>query len=232
MAPRRTVGRFVERAFIAIRRHGVRDAFTRAARRLAWRFHAHERHTWYELGVETKQARLPLADGLRLRLAEESDLARVAALPEATTIPTMRRLRAGGHQLWIVDGGGALEFACWIFRAHAPVAAAKGHWIALPDSVVCLEDSLTAPEVRGRGIAPGAWCALADLLHREGVRAIVTKTEHWNQPSHRALAKAGFRETAEMTLDRSWGRSRVTVAPLDGGTGPLLAELIAGGHQG
>ena len=231
MVPLRRIWRFIERALIAIRRHGLRDAFARAARRLARRVDAHERHTWYELDLGTERPRPALAEGLLLRLAEEPDLARVAALPEATTVPVMRRLRAAGHQLWIVDGSGALGFACWIFRAHAPVAAARGRWIDLPESVVCLEDSLTAPEVRGRGIAPGAWCALADQLRGEGVRTLVTKAEQWNEPSHRALAKAGFRETAQMTLDRRWGRSRVTVTPLNGGTGPLLAELIVGAPE-
>jgi RimJ/RimL family protein N-acetyltransferase len=227
----RSAWRFLERALIAIRRHGVRDAFARAARRLAWRVHAHERHTWYELDVEAERPRPALANGFRLRLAEEPDLARVAALREATTVPVMRRLRAAGHELWIVDGSGVLGFACWVFRARAPVAAAKGRWIDLPESVVCLEDSLTAPEMRGRGIAPGAWCALADHLREQGVRTLVTKTEHWNEPSHRALAKAGFRETARMTLDRRWGRSRVTVTPLKGRAGPMLAELIAGSPE-
>jgi RimJ/RimL family protein N-acetyltransferase len=163
-----------------------------------------------------------------LRPAEESDLAQIAALPEATNVPVMRRLRAEGHELWIVGGNAGVVFACWIFRGRAPVAAAKGRWIEIPDSVICLEDSLTAPAFRGRGIAPGAWCALADRLGDEGVRAIVTKTEYLNRPSRRALAKTGFREIAEMTLDREWGRSRVAVSPDGDGSGQLLASLITG----
>ena len=224
----RTVWRFCERGLIAIRRHGARGAFARATRRFAWRLRAHERHTWYELDLRTSRAALPLPEDLALRLAEDADLAQIAALPEATTVPVMRRLRAEGHDLWIVDGSDVVTFMCWIFRARAPVAAAKGRWIDLPDSVVCVEDSLTAPAFRGQGIAPGAWCALADRLRCEGVQAMVTKVERWNQPSHRAVDKAGFRETAEMTLDREWGRSRVTVTATGGGTGPLLVRLIAG----
>jgi len=224
----RTVWQFRERGVIAVRRHGARGAFARANRRFAWRLRAHERHTWYELDLRTSSAGLALPEDLALRLAEDADLVQIATLPEATTVPVMRRLRAEGHELWIVDGSGVVAFMCWIFRARAPVAAAKGHWIALPDSVVCVEDSLTAPAFRGQGIAPGVWCALAERLQCEGVQAIVTKVEHWNQPSHRAVDKAGFRETAEMTLDREWGRSRVTMTSVGGGTGPLLARLIAG----
>jgi RimJ/RimL family protein N-acetyltransferase len=228
MGELRTVWRFCERGVIAVRRHGARGAFARATRRFVRRLHAHERHTWYELDLRTSRPGLALPQDFALRAADDADLAQIATLPEATTVPVMRRLRAEGHELWIVDGSGVVAFVCWIFRARAPVAAAKGHWIDLPHSVVCLEDSLTAPAFRGQGIAPGAWCALADRLQSEGVQAMVTKVEDWNRPSHRALAKAGFRETAEMTLDREWGRSRVTVTAVGGGTGPLLARLIAG----
>src|SRR5438309_1424354 len=56
--------------------------------------------------------------------------------------------------------------------------------------------------------------------------------EDWNRPSHRALARTGFRPTAEMKLDRAWGRSRVAATPLGGGTGALLAGLILGGREG
>jgi len=228
----RTGWRFCERAVIAIRRHGARRAVARAARRLVRRLHAHEQHTWYELDLQVSRPRLALPQDLRLRLAEDDDLAQIEALPDTTSVPVMRRLRSEGHQLWIVDGHSGVGFVCWVFRTRAPVAAAKGRWIDLPDSVVCVEDSLTAPAMRGRGIAPGAWCALADRLEADGVQALVTKVEQWNLPSHRALAKTGFRPTAEMKLDRAWGRSRVAATPLGGGTGALLAGLIVGGRRG
>jgi RimJ/RimL family protein N-acetyltransferase len=117
-------------------------------------------------------------------------------------------------------------FVCWIFRGCTPVAGVKGGWIDLPGTIVCLEDSLTARPFRGLGIAPGAWCALADRLEDEGVHTIVTKVEVSNRASRVAVTKAGFRETAEMTLDREWGRTRVAVVPEGDGTGSVLARLI------
>ena len=48
----------------------------------------------------------------------------------------MRRLRSEGHQLWIVDGHSGVGFVCWVFRTRAPVAAAKGRWIDLPEHYV------------------------------------------------------------------------------------------------
>jgi RimJ/RimL family protein N-acetyltransferase len=140
----------------------------------------------------------------------------------------MRRLRAAGHQPWIVERGGRVGFICWIHRRRAPVAGVRGGWIDLPPEVVGLEGSLTLPAFRGQGIARGAWSEVADGLAGEGVHAVVTKVEEQNGASRAALGRAGFREVAAMTLDRSWGRSRVTVRPTGDGAGPLLAQLIAG----
>ena len=186
----------------------------------------HQHHVWYELDLRGSRPRRDLPDGFALRAAEDSDLPLVAEIPMATSAPILRDLQAEGHDLWVVKGGGHVAFVCWIFRGRAPVAGIKGGWLGLPSTIVCLEDSLTAPEFRGRGIAPGAWCAIADRLEREGVQAIVTKIEDWNTPSRVAVGKAGFVETADMTLDREWGRSRVAVFPNGDGNGQLLAELI------
>src|SRR2546421_12098605 len=112
----RTVWRFCERGVIAIRRHGARGAVARAARRFARRLHAHERHTWYELDLRASRAGLVLPEDVALRPAGDADLAQIAALPEATSVPVMRRLRADGHELWIVDGSGGVAVLCWIVR--------------------------------------------------------------------------------------------------------------------
>jgi RimJ/RimL family protein N-acetyltransferase len=217
-----------ERAARALRRHGARGTARIAARRVGRRFYAHERHLWYELDPRGERPRRELPEGFAIRQARDADLSAIAALPEADSVPAMQRWRAHGDELWMVASArGEVAFACWIFRKRAPVAAAVGGWIDLPANVVCLEDSLTAAAFRGRGIAPGAWCELADRLLDDGVEMILTKVEDWNEPSRRAVAKAGFSETATMVLDRRWGRSRVTVAPVgDGRTGLLLATLI------
>ena len=68
-----------------------------------------------------------------------------------------------------------------------------------------------------------AWRQLAPVAPD---RCVVTKIEDWNTPSRVAVGKAGFVETADMTLDREWGRSRVAVFPNGDGNGQLLAELI------
>jgi RimJ/RimL family protein N-acetyltransferase len=216
-----------ERAAQALRRHGARGSARIAVRRFGRRLYARERHLWYELDARGPRPSRELPAGFVLRQASDRDLSAIGALPEADSVPAMRRWRAHGHELWMVESdGGEVAFACWIFRERAPVAAAAGGWIDLPATIVCFEDSLTARSFRGRGIAPGAWCELADRLRDEGVEVIVTKVEVWNEPSRRAVAKAGFREIATMALDRRFGRRRVAVTPAGGATGPLLTALI------
>jgi L-amino acid N-acyltransferase YncA len=219
--------RFLRRVARSLRAHGVRGV----AKRVAWPWiihvRLHERHIWYELDLRAAHPPCHLPGGFESRRADESDLPNVADLPDAAPVSRMRRLRDKGHDLWLVERDGAIAFVCWIFRGRAPVTAAKGGWIELPDTIVSLEDSLTVAAFRGRGIAPGAWSAIAEALRAEGVHALITKIEDHNRASRAAVAKAGFREVAEMTLDRDWGRSHVTVSPSTG-TGRLLASLIVG----
>ena len=221
------IARLPERALRTARVYGLRGTATRISRLLLQRVRAHHRHLWYELDLRGSRSRRELPAGFELTRAEDLDLADIAALPEAPSVPVMSGLRAKGHEVWLVRGGGRVVFVCWIFRDRAPVGGVSGGWIDLPSTIVCLEDSLTVPELRGRGIAPGAWSELADQLHDEGVHAIVTKVEDWNNASHVAVSKVGFQEIATMTLDRRWGRTRVTVEASGGGTGRLLGSLIS-----
>ena len=183
-----------------------------------------ERHLWYELDVQNGRPRHELADRLQLRRATEADVQAIGRLPEADSVPALRRGLAVGHELWVVTHrDGQPAFACWMHRGSTPVAAAADGWLELPPGVACLEDTVTAPELRGNGIAPAAWCAIADRIAAEGIRTLVMKIETGNSPSRRAVAKAGFREAAEMTLDRTGPLRRASLTPRNGGVGPLLA---------
>jgi RimJ/RimL family protein N-acetyltransferase len=222
------LARLREAVAVALRRHGPRGTAARAMRILRRRIRVHADYVWYELDLRLARPEPALPDGFALRAATDRDLAEIGELPEAISAPAMRRLRAAGHEPWVVERGERAAFICWIYRGRAPVAGVRGGWIDLPPEVVCLEGSLTLPAFRGQGIARGAWCAVADGLAGEGVHALVTKVNEQNMPSRAALAKAGFRAVAAMTLDRNWGRSRVAVHPIGDGIGPVLARLIAG----
>ena len=184
-----------------------------------------ESHLWYELDLGDGRPRRELGHGLQLRRATEADIQAIGRLPEADSVPALRRGLAAGHELWVVTThDGQPAFACWMHRCRTPVTAAAGGWLELPPGVACLEDSVTAPRLRGNGIAPAAWCAIAERAEAEGLSTLVMKVETGNSPSRRAVAKAGFREAAAMTLERTGRRKRASLTPMNGGVGAQLAR--------
>jgi ribosomal protein S18 acetylase RimI-like enzyme len=199
--------------------------------RIAWRrfrrlFTADEAHVWLALRLNAERPRRELPDDMRLRRAQDADLALVEQLPDAAAAAVLRRELRPGHELWIVPAGERVAFACWLHLEEAPVFAASGGSLRLPPGVCCLEDSATAPDFRGRGIAPAAWSALATVAEADGYSAIITKVEVDNEAAARALEKAGFFEIARMHLVRRWRHTRVTFSAVRGELGTELARRL------
>jgi ribosomal protein S18 acetylase RimI-like enzyme len=197
-----------------------------AGRRLRRRFVADEAHIWLALDLGGARPGRALPDGLVLRRGRDRDLAAVEQLPDAGPVSALRRQLRAGHQLWIVTTGERVAFACWLQRDTAPVFAARGGTLRLPPGVCCLEDSATAPDFRGRGIAPAAWSSLATAAERDGYTTVITKVEVDNQASIRALEKAGFSEIAHMRLARRWLNTRVTLSAVHEEIGEDLAQRL------
>jgi GNAT superfamily N-acetyltransferase len=123
---------------------------------------------------------------------------------------------------------GEPAFACWTFLRRTPVSAMPGGWLELPDGIACLEDSVTSPDFRGRGIAPGAWTAAADALTERGKRSLITKVLDDNVASCRAVEKAGFRQVALLDLSRMGPRLTLSIRTDGEGAGPQLREAMDG----
>lgn len=199
---------------------GTARAVADRARALAY---LHEEHVWYELPLAADRPRPDLAAELRLDRADR--VARREAVAEFVGCSTSDF--EGPNDVWVVRDGDVPAFSCWIYHRSTPVLAAPGGWLSLPERTACLEDSVTAPEYRGRGIAPAAWAAIADELTERGLERIVTKVEVSNVPSRKAVGKAGFREVALQRLTRIGPRKRVEIdasAP----AGELLAANLRG----
>jgi RimJ/RimL family protein N-acetyltransferase len=86
--------------------------------------------------------------------------------------------------------------------------------LRLPPGVVTLEDSFTAANHRGKGLAGAAWTEIAKGLRATGVEAIITKVEVENIPSRKAVLKAGFREVSVMHLRRRGRHETVEIERL------------------
>lgn len=210
----------------AISRHGPRGALRAARSRLRQRIWLSERHVWYALDLTGERPRRTLDPALTLRWGTADDLALLERLPTISPAQARERL-AAGNTLWLVLDGTAPLFACWIFRGRTPVIAAPGGEMELAPGTACLEDSVTAAAARGRGVAPGAWTAIADGLAADGVRQLITKVEVGNIPSRRAVEKAGFRAVSVMRFVRLGPRGRTTVDAVDLERGPEIAAMLA-----
>jgi ribosomal protein S18 acetylase RimI-like enzyme len=213
----------VDRLRRALARHGFREVVRRGLAAARGRVTLREEHVWYELPLPPARAPRGLPEGAALLEADDADADLLDGLPSSSP-DSARRLRARGGRLFLVVEDGVALFACWIHERETPTIAACDGWLALPEGTVCLEDSVTAPEARGRGIAPAAWSELAGRLAAEGTRTMVTKVEVANAPSRKAVEKAGFSELGRMRLRRVLGRTTVELE----GAGPLAAALRAG----
>ncbi len=197
-----------------ILRHGLTGCVMLAAcgiaRYLLTILYQHERHVWYAAVTSAIRSEHALPKGLKLQRAGRECLD-LLSQSNLCGRKAAKVFLAEGADLWVVREGERIAFCCWIFLSRTPVAAARGGWKSLRLSMACLEGSVTGTEYRGRGIAPAAWCSIAQSLQQEGIRNIVTKVEVDNRPSRRAVLKAGFREVAVVDYMQVCGVSRVRV---------------------
>lgn len=214
----------VGRSWRKLRREGVRALLRLAGGQLIRWIYFRESHVWYRLDVTSQGRTFQLPGGVKTSRATDADVDRVGELGQ--NVRVARRYRAAGHDLWLTLEADAVLFACWIFIGETPVLAAPGGWLDLPPRTVCMEDSLTSPRARGRGIAPASWSAIADGLASEGIDSMITKVEIHNHPSRRAVEKAGFEKMGVMRLVRLAGHKRTTIQGMNEGPAQALAERL------
>ena len=182
-----------ERGVSYVRRRGVRSAATLVAEHARRRLAVDESHTWYVLDLHGERPRRPLPEDLRLLRDDREHVGAIADLETIGPEAALQRLDAGARFWLVLDEAGKGAFACWNFVGRAPVFAARGGELELPPDIVVLEDSVTSPTQRGRGVAPAVWSVVGDALAAEGFEHLITKIERTNVPSRKAIVKAGFR---------------------------------------
>ncbi|MDQ4049034.1 MAG: GNAT family N-acetyltransferase [Actinomycetota bacterium] len=204
-----------------VRRRGLLGTARRAAARLAPGTSWSDEYLWYALEMrDPNRPRRALPDELTLRRGSAADIPLLEQLPsdrEITSVSAemVRRRLAEGATLWLVVENGRTAFSCWNFVGHAPLSGARGNRMVLPPEVVVLEDSISSPHYRGRGVAAAAWSSIADAQAASGQATMVTKVHAENAAVRRALGKVGFCEVAQMHRSGPiWQmRTRVTLTP-------------------
>lgn len=212
----------VKRVNRAFREHGVTGVARKAAKRVQEGPFTTDYYIWYELPLQAERPARPVPEGIVIRQATADEIGLLAQLDRDPELG--RQYHADGHELWLALDGETPAFGCWIFRGSAPLHG--GDWLTLPTSLPCLEDSVTSPDYRGRGLAPAAWCQIADALAEEGGEALITKVGTKNLPSRRAVLKAGFVDAGLMHFSTFGSIHRIRLDVLNRGTGEELQRLL------
>lgn len=213
------------------RSHGTAQTVRTLVERMRPHLFLRETHVWYELRLDpAATVARPFPPGYVLLAGGPEQLPLLEQLPTVDAEEGARRL-ADRASFWLVlDDQGNAAFSCWIFRGTAPVLAAAGGRLTLPEQFTVLEDSVTAAAARGHGLAPAAWSWVAAALLQEGHASLLTKVETANAASRRAVAKAGFVPFATVRYRRVIIRVRVLVEPHPSGSviGSWLAAALPG----
>lgn len=194
----------------------------RRARKVAY---VREEHVWYQRDLKRAGASIELPQGLRLVRADEPQVDLVVRLGQ--NLDEARERFDGGADVWLVLDGDEPVFLCFTFRQTTPVIAAADGLLVLPPGAACLEDAVTAPAARGRGIASAAWAQIGKRLAWAGFATLVAKVETDNTASKRVAEKAGFRPVAVMQHQRTGARRHTAVHALGGGLGDELAARLS-----
>ena len=208
-----------------MRREGTAATLRAIVRRVRKLAYLREEHVWFERDLGRPGPGLELPGGLQLVRAAAEQAEVVTNFGQD---PDQARGRlAAGNDIWLVLEGERPLFLCFTFRTATPVIAAADGTLELPVGSACLEDAVTLPEARGRGIASAAWSKIGDELARAGVSTLVAKVETGNAASRRVAEKAGFTPVAVMRHERTGVRRRTAVRPLGGQLGDELAARLS-----
>jgi RimJ/RimL family protein N-acetyltransferase len=209
-----------------LKRYGLLGVLRVAGARARGLLYLKEEHHWYQLDLRGERPHRDMPEGFRLVRATEQELPLLDTLPTVKLDEGERRLGEGAS-LWLLLDGDRAAFACWIFYGRMPVPLANKGMLELPAGAAGLEDSVTSPDYRGRGLAPAAWSAISDRLVDDGYTALITKVAEENVPSRRAVEKAGFEDIALMRTMRMAARRRIEIAPRGNDVASHLAEQLS-----
>ena len=122
---------------------------------------------------------------------------------------------------WLVLHEGRIAHATWTTTAGAWTREI-GRYFKPPPGEGYVYESFTSPAVRGRGIYPLALRHILARLGAEGITRLWVGVEADNEPSIRAITKAGFEVAFEISYRRRFGR--LTLGPPEG---PLASACSA-----
>ncbi|MPZ68143.1 MAG: GNAT family N-acetyltransferase [Actinobacteria bacterium] len=118
---------------------------------------------------------------------------------------TFRARLSDATRCWLVLHEGKIAHATWTTTATAWTREV-GRYFKPPPGDGYIYESFTSPAVRGRGIYPLALKHILARLGAEGIARMWVGVEADNEPSIRAITKAGFEVAFEISYRRRFGR--------------------------
>jgi RimJ/RimL family protein N-acetyltransferase len=190
------------KTFARLKARGPREVAHLAAERAREWFSSEDRLVILVRACTDEQAE---AGALVLRRATPEDGPAYARLIGTDSAATFVRRLTDSTWCYLVNEGTVILHATWCTTAAAWTRELHAY-LAPPPGDAYVYESFTRAEARGQGIYPFALRGIAGDLHREGMKQVWVGVEEHNEPSLRAVTKAGFRAAFSIRFGRRWGR--------------------------
>jgi RimJ/RimL family protein N-acetyltransferase len=151
---------------------------------------------------------------LIFKQAEASDAELYARDIGTDSAATFQRRLTVGTRCFLVTDGGKLLHASWVATDRSWAREIRAYLVPPPGSEYVYE-SFTRADARGRGIYPFALKNIVSIAAKDGLEKVWIAVEADNEPSKKAISKAGFELAFEVSYRRRWGRLTI-----DAPTGP------------
>ncbi len=147
-------------------------------------------------------------DDLALREAGPADGALYARAIGTDSAATFRRRLTPTTRCFVVERGDELLHASWVTTGAAWTREIRAYLVPPPGDAYVYE-SFTSPEARGRGVYPFALAGISSWAAAGGIGRVWVAVEGGNEPSYRAITKAGFEPSYSVRYARTWGRLKL-----------------------
>jgi hypothetical protein len=150
----------------------------------------------------------PSHDSLTFAQATVDDATRYARDVGTDSAATFRSRLSEGTNCFLVLSGDLIVHATWVTTTAAWTRELRTY-VAPPAGDAYVYESFTRVEARGRGAYPFALLHISSLLAGRGLSRVWVGVEADNDPSLRAVGKAGFEEAFDVRYRRHVGRLHV-----------------------
>ena len=148
--------------------------------------------------------------GLALRALAEGDGRLYARAIGTDSASTFRARLAPDTRCFVVEDGERVLHASWVTTGCAWTRELRSYICGGPGDAYVYE-SFTRSDARGRGVYPFALKEICRVLDAEQVGRLWVAVEAHNEPSLKAVTKAGFEQELTIQYARRLGRLSVNV---------------------